>query len=533
MTMLCVALLCIGALWVCTARSYSDLAQQQDNSPMDVSPQCRQNALQVLNGNFGHALGERFCHHLSYAQKQLLALELTKCHLDEMQQATFETPCTVSVQECLAHLTPLGFQSYTLFKINIEQYCIKLNHDLMILQQLETGAQLQQTAKLASEQLAEIMQQQGEMHHEYSKLYSSLHEGQMELHQTLIQQSMQRQQDLELQLLEWTRQMMKGQEKQIQLQRQELQYLSTAMDKTASHIKPLLALDATLSLISGGFHIVNLFIYLYITVNLQWLLTLPQCVRSCRHKLWALAVLEFLLHCSFIWLSGNTATTNETFIETVRVSNRILQVTVYVHSFFLSFFATNLPVAGGEQHQQELLMLLKHVDDTTKRMQNQIQECDNCIIQLLQQQQNSDRQQMALQRSQTSHVATATSPTLVEAKSNDQFQNCHEWQIDADQWHSCASALSTAGLIPSQLDEKKSDEAFGVHGMMSTNTTNIASPQTIQSPDIVFNTVSDTSAFMTPPLHASDMALNDKKRSRGSDVHDTCPSKRLCAKRTN
>jgi hypothetical protein len=171
------------ALWPSALAQLARTMVFQNNTTilsMDVSPQCRQNALQLLhNDDFGHAFGERFCHHLSYAQKQLLALELTKCHLDEMQQATFETPCEFSVQECLVHLTPLGFQSYTLFKINVEQYCIKLNHDLMVLQQQETGARLQQIAKLASQQLAELMQQQGEMQHEYSKRYSSLHEEQI------------------------------------------------------------------------------------------------------------------------------------------------------------------------------------------------------------------------------------------------------------------------------------------------------------------------------------------------------------------
>jgi hypothetical protein len=528
-----VDLLCVVAFWVGKACSYSDLAKQHNNPPMDTSPQCRQNALQVLHGDFGHALGERFCYQLSYAQKQLLALELTKCHLDEMQQATFEAPCELSIQECLAHLTPLGFQSYTLFKINVEQYCIKLNHELMILQQQETGAQLQQTAKLASEQLADLMQQQGEMQHEHSKLYASLREEQADLHQALLQQTIQRQQDSEQQLFEWTRQIMKGQEKQMQLQRQELQYFSTVVEKTASHIKPLLNLNAVLSWISGGVQFVNLFVYMYITVNLQWLLTLPRCVRTCRRKLWGIAVLEFLLSFSFIWLSDHRTKTNEQFIESIRVLSRILQATVYVLSFVSSFFAMNPRVAGGKQHQ-ELLILLKNVNDSTEHIRRHIVERDRRLIQLLEEQKYDDRQQMILQYPPTRHV-TATSPTIASAKSTEQFRYLHERQIVMDQNHIRDSASGSAGLIPSHRNEEL-EKAIGVQRILLTSPTDLASLQPIPNPDYYyFDAVSDSAALVTPPpqyisdFHASNMALNDKKRP-GSDFHELeIPSKRLCA----
>jgi hypothetical protein len=521
---------CVG-----TACSYNGLSKQHDNPPMDVSPQCRQNALQLLhNDDFGHAFGERFCHHLSYAQKQLLALELTKCHLDEMQQATFETPCEFSVQECLVHLTPLGFQSYTLFKINVEQYCIKLNHDLMVLQQQETGARLQQIAKLASQQLADLMQQQGEMQHEYSKLYSSLHEEQMELHQNILQQTIERQQDSEQQLLKWMQQIMTGQEKQIQLQRQELQYLSTSVEKTVSHFKPLLNLNVALSWIYGGVQILNLFVYMYITVNLHWLLTLPQCVRSCRRRLCALAVLEFLLQCSFIWLSGDRAKINENFIKHVRVLSHSLQATVYVLSFVSSFFRTIPPATDRELHQ-ELLMLLKNMSNSTNQIQQQIVESDSHMIQLLQEQKNNYCQPKFLQYPPTSHDMEAA-PTMVGAKSTEQIGYLCDQHIVADQFHSLDSTSSSGRLMPSHHDEESEEQTFYMHRIrMPSSPTDKTSLQQIPSTDFFVDTISDSRALVrTPPLQApSNVALSDKKRSRLEFQHDwDTPSKRFCANKT-
>jgi hypothetical protein len=308
------------------AHVYHDMAIKLDSSPMDihVSPRCRQNALQALDGHFGHALGGQFCRVLSYTQTQLLALELTKCHLDELQQHTFETPCSASVHDCLAQLTPLGFQSFTMFKINVEQYCIKLNHELMIMQQQETGVQLQQTTKLASQQIAELIERQGQIKDDYSRLYSSLREEQSELHHSLLEQATKLQHVSEQQLSEWTKEIMKGQEQQMQLQRKELQDLSNVVGKTASKIKSALNLDSVLSFLSGGIKVANMFVYTYATVHIQWFLTLPRCVRSCRGKLWALAMVEFLLMALFIWFNGD-ATTSASERFTVRVSKGLHQ----------------------------------------------------------------------------------------------------------------------------------------------------------------------------------------------------------------
>jgi hypothetical protein len=148
---------------------------------------------------------------------------------------------------------------------------------------------------------------------------------------------MERQQDSEQQLLKWMQQIMTGQEKQIQLQRQELQYLSTSVEKTVSHFKPLLNLNVALSWIYGGVQILNLFVYMYITVNLHWLLTLPQCVCSCRRRLWALAVLESHYSAPSFGSVVTEPKINENFIKHVRVLSHSLQATVYVLSFVSSF----------------------------------------------------------------------------------------------------------------------------------------------------------------------------------------------------
>jgi hypothetical protein len=520
-----------GFVTVGVVHAYHDTALQLDSPPMEilVSPQCRQNALQVLNGNFGHALGGRFCQLLSYTQMQLLALELTKCHLEELQQDIFENPCSLSVHECLAHLTPLGFQSYTMFKINVEQYCFKLNHELMILQQQETGVQLQHTAKLASQQIAELIERQGEIKSDYAQLLSSLREQQMDLHHSLFEQAIELQHVSEQQLFEWTKEMMKGQTQQMMLQQEQLQDLSNVVGKTAAKIKSALNLDSVLSLISGGMKVANMFAYMYATVHIQWLLTLPRCVRSCRGKLWGLAMVEFVLMSSFVWCNEDSTTSaSEQFMQRVRFYSLSLQGFIYLLTFLSSFFSKE-PLVDGDQHRL-LIASLESLKDSVKEMRVVLDEREDRLGKLLRDQHFDIQRQIIHQDRARRHVGTTVLNSMREMPFEQAINN-KGWPIHAYPPRDIGPDTNAVSLIPSRHPGEV-EQSYLVHPLLASHVESSPLPARLHA-DTFFDATEDPPAVTPSPQRCEYAGTSEedvlvKKRPLSSIDEIEPPSKKHC-----
>lgn len=382
-------------------RSINDIAVP--HIPLDVSPKCHQNALRIIDDTqqFGGSLGGHYCRRLSYEHQQLLALELTKCHLADLGQSPFQAgPCQTDAegsQGCLLLLNDRGFQSYTTFKVHVEQYCLKLNHELMIFRQQELGAQLQESAQLAAVQFTELVNQQGAMKEEYSHLFVSLTQQQSELHGEFLQQALQRQTQLEeralqkqkvqeQQLHEWMQRLMSGQAQEMQLQRQELQALSAAVGTTALQLKPLMGIELALEYVANGIHIGSFLVYLCIALHAIWLVTLPACVRSCRPKLFRLAMLEFALGC-IILVQLEEPIQQDWVVFTSRAC-RILQVGTYVLSVLGSCFLSKRTSSEQEQ-QKELAQVVHSMKRDMEILQRQSDEREDRLIALVQEQTNS------------------------------------------------------------------------------------------------------------------------------------------------
>jgi hypothetical protein len=373
----------------------SDITASQSvhRIPIDVSPQCQQNALQIIETTaFGGALGEHYCHRLSHGHQQLLALELTKCHLADVGQSAFKRSCDEK-EDCISLLNDRGFHSYTTFKVHVEQYCLKLNHDMMIYRQQELGAELQQSAQRAAVQFTELIHQQGEIKEEYSSLFITLTEQQSELHDNLLQQALRRQEQLddqalqrqelqEHQLDDWMQGLMSGQAHEMQLQRKELQDLSTAVGTTASQLKPLLGMDQALEYISNGVHIGSLLFYLYLSLNVIWLLTLPSWVRACRHKLFGMAMLELALKV-FILVQAEEPAQGE-WLQLAGFACRALQVGTYLSSMVRYCFTGEQQ--SPDQQQRELTQTVISVKETVEWLQRQSEEREERLIQLVREQ---------------------------------------------------------------------------------------------------------------------------------------------------
>lgn len=522
-----------GLVTVGVVHAYHDAAIQLESAAIEihVSPQCRQNALQVLDGNFGHALGGGYCQRLSYTHMQLLALELTKCHLDELQQDIFENPCSLSVHECLAQLTPLGFQSYTMFKINVEQYCFKLNHELMILEQQETGVQLQHTAKLASQQIAELIERQGEIKDDYSQLLSSLHEQQSDLHHTLLEQAIELQRVSEQQLFEWTKEMMKAQTLQMTLQQEELQDLSNVVGKTAAKIRSALNLDTVLSLISGGMKIANLFCYMYATVHVQWLLTIPRRVRSCRGKLWGLSMVEFFLLSSFVWCTDDSTTnTSKQLVERVRFFSLTLQGSIFILSFLSSFFSKE-PLVDGDQHRL-LIVSLESINDSIKEVRVVLDEHEERLGKLLRDQHFDTQRQILLQDHARRHVGPSVS-TAMRHVPFEQPQYIQGWPTSTHpfQHHNIGPDTDAINMIPSRHPVEV-EQSYLVHPLPASHVESSPLPARLHT-DTFFDATEDPQAVTPSPQRceykgASEDGDLDKKRPLSSRDDIEPPSKKHC-----
>lgn len=365
-------LLFVATLSEGLSQSYSEVAHLNDGSILDLYPVCRRNALQAI-GDYGNPNGEHYCRQLSAEHQHLFAVELTRCHLHTTGDEVFDGPCE---GVCMDRLTERAFASYTQFKIYIEQFCIKTNHDLMLEKQQAMDAQLQQTAHQLSSSfnhldvnLSNLMTHQNEIKEENSRIFSSFREEQGQLHEKALEQ-----QDAQTkELHNWMQGLMLGQTEEMQMQRRELQGLSTAIGDTAAQLQPLFGLDNILTWISSGVQVSHQLIFLYFTLNVMWLLTIPRCTRNCRRKLWGLAVIESLILC--LVLAGKPDDKEQAeFISTTRSLFQILYATIYIIAFISSFFSGPPPSSAETRQQQELILVAQTMQETVQRLDNQLAE---------------------------------------------------------------------------------------------------------------------------------------------------------------
>jgi hypothetical protein len=264
---------------------------------MDIaSPQCRQSAIGIFS-DWKKSMGYKnnnWCRELTYLQQQHLALELTKCHLDELMQDTFEvSPCTCSVQECLTQLTPQGVQCYTLFHLHVEQYCIRLNQEWMIAQQYETTQQLQHAAQRATEQWTSWLNQHDNLTMDVKQILGGLRNEYLEWHETHLEVTMKRQQ---LEMEQYLKSIMKDtwNDQLLQPMKLVVQFWKDWTSKVSNAVAQSSWMwNFVSSLFLDGFDIVYGIIYTMVELSFQWIITKPKFLRTCRRILWSISLLEF------------------------------------------------------------------------------------------------------------------------------------------------------------------------------------------------------------------------------------------------
>jgi hypothetical protein len=137
------------------------------------SPQCWSSALTSTGSlptrsSRNDIDAEIFCANLPETQQKRLALEITRCHLQDLQQPLEEDPANsqshvqlhcqplqtdaasrtgttapeVALYDCLGHLTPLAGTIYTQFFAYVQVWCVRLTQQALLQAQQESSRQL-------------------------------------------------------------------------------------------------------------------------------------------------------------------------------------------------------------------------------------------------------------------------------------------------------------------------------------------------------------------------------------------------------
>jgi hypothetical protein len=182
-------------------------------SLLPASPDCWLDAIQALKIQTGsvleaaffaassedgsHALNSMTCSWLTSVDQKVLALELSKCQLQDLERPLFKfdndedhIACSNVLQEykkvqvggtekqqkgnqakmsrdisskCLSRFTDIGINSYTYFFSYVNQLCTRLLSEFVLTQYYETSHHLASSSKVAEEKIQKIIEQQDKL----------------------------------------------------------------------------------------------------------------------------------------------------------------------------------------------------------------------------------------------------------------------------------------------------------------------------------------------------------------------------------
>ncbi len=107
--------------------------------------------------------GANFCSVLAKNQQKALAIELTKCHIQESGRSIFPEVCfaggvsnglnDIGIKRCLSALSEEGFIIYSQFYIYTEEACSKLTNELLIYRKNDAISRFEQSARMIDEKI--------------------------------------------------------------------------------------------------------------------------------------------------------------------------------------------------------------------------------------------------------------------------------------------------------------------------------------------------------------------------------------------
>jgi hypothetical protein len=433
-----------------------------------ASPECWLTAIKAFdylsNSNHHHRNNANSCSWMTPDHQKLLALELARCHLQDLGRPLFlqnnhmdghfdsdEGKCTTEnyshhLAICLANLSDTGVHTYTHFFSYVNQLCTRLLQEVAVGHFQDTSHQLAKTSQLAQERLHSMVQQQEKLALLHTAFTHQVEEqaGLLTHHVRLVQEELQGQH--EQWLFEQTT-LQREQANELKRHQEELQRLAEAVASASasstyayatSMLKPwLLGFDLLLEQATRGYSFVTSVIYLVGTINVMWLLTLPRRLRAVRKYLYGIAIVETLLEVAFVVWMGMDATDASSFLLDWDLKQGELVALLRKMAFqaeCLVYFGGLVVACLFRQRQRETPPVVKSRPSSLEETSLLWSRLESLQL-ILQQQQHQQQQQQAVYEWPPPSVATSDAHREEHAPNVVSPTGTAGWNAPVPIWH--------------------------------------------------------------------------------------------------
>ena len=285
-----------------------------------TSPECWRQAIQVFdfvqhltedskrtNDYTTAGSANSICNSMTPDHQKLLALELSRCHLQDLgrslvvandEDATFfcQRPGEGSFENlstCLTKLSDVGMTSYTHFFTYVNQLCTRLLQEVLLLYYYKTSHDLAKSSETAQERLVLMVQQQEQMMDTWEQrdetlltLHDRLQLQLQEQSNLLMRKVASLEQELEQHQQIWLKEdaeVRQNQTLELSRHRQELERLAQAISQTHQSIKPWsLGFFNSLEQVRKGYNSLIFVLNILGSMTVIWVTTFPKICRRLR-----------------------------------------------------------------------------------------------------------------------------------------------------------------------------------------------------------------------------------------------------------
>ena len=371
-----------------------------------------------------------FCSNLTEIQLKRLVLEITYCHMKDVDKAMYQSTsiqnmCTASsstttttfkfmdsatVQMCLHHLTDIGYNTYTYFLPYVDMVCIRKTQELFNQYQYDTintittnyirmTEQSTEQFRTNTEQVQHLLnmmtdiqeQLSNEIAHQFRSAsvgFDNVFQNQAQVwheHLTdMVERVYTRDTEHQDRLDDWMHyqsSMLLQQSREMEYQRQLIyrheeivNQLSVTIEETSKHVQPMLQLQSFITVAKYSYHGISFLFHFVAAFNILWILTRFQRCDAFRSYLfgiiWTEALVEVLLTMAikndFIVLSDHSF-----FVSGLRQGTFIVALAVYIFGVIMSML---LPARKQRQRQKWL------DNEMTHQQQQQQDELEKYVL---------------------------------------------------------------------------------------------------------------------------------------------------------
>lgn len=356
-----------------------EISRTQLSGIINASPRCWTVAINALSEfmYFGTHSSSDFCAAMTQLQQDVLALELSRCHMEKSRTPFIIDSDTVSadncaggnlvdqsqVDACLAHLDTNSYNVYVQFTMHVQQLCVRFTDELVAARSEQAALLLAQSSHAVSKQLADLMDKN-------DKLINKVVEQQ---------------------------ELLGNQSRKIQEFNDAIENMREDISSTTNHIQPI---ESVVRRMTQGFSWFASFLHFLVALNVAWLLTMNKRSRRARSALVNLILFEALLEVLSHWTVYNDYLRREDQVIAVTLWRKtflVIELCTYVVGTTLSFFCRQSGRAGGGDDKSEALAAIKasqavlhQVTRETAEARRQMVEQNREIVEMWRKRQGAD-----------------------------------------------------------------------------------------------------------------------------------------------